>query len=169
MINLRTSRSKYRLFWAFLGKYRPFFDDFFQVGPYTDFLRKYGPLYKHWIILTDLHTFYHPPATLPPLQVDPDKPGKDSDHNTVVFAPKNNSQYESKIEKTTIKTRPLPENNRYKFEAELVKYHWEEIFEGKRVDTQVEIFHDILRSMLDKYFPEKKHKNIKSRQKMDVS
>ena len=48
MINLRTSRSKYRLFWAFLGKYRPFFDDFFQVGPYTDFLRKYGPLYKHW-------------------------------------------------------------------------------------------------------------------------
>ena len=47
MINLRTSRPKYRLFWDFLGKYRPFFDDFFQVGPYTDFLRKYGPLYKH--------------------------------------------------------------------------------------------------------------------------
>ena len=47
MINLRTSRPKYRLFPTFLGKYGPFFDDFFQVGPYTDFLRKYGPLYKH--------------------------------------------------------------------------------------------------------------------------
>ena len=43
MINIRTSKPKYRLF---LGKYRPFFDDFFQVGLYTDFLRKYGPLYK---------------------------------------------------------------------------------------------------------------------------
>ena len=43
MINMRTSKPKYRFF---LGKYRPFFDDFFQVGPYTDFLRKYRPLYK---------------------------------------------------------------------------------------------------------------------------
>ena len=30
----------------FSGKYRPIYDDFFQVGLYTDFLRKYGPLYK---------------------------------------------------------------------------------------------------------------------------
>ena len=25
------------------------------------------------VVLTDLHTFYHPPTTLPPLQVDSDK------------------------------------------------------------------------------------------------
>ena len=39
------------------------------------------------ILLTDLHSMYHPPTTLPPLQVDTDKTGKDSDHNIVVFAP----------------------------------------------------------------------------------
>ena len=28
------------------GFYGPFFDEIYQGGPYTDFLRKYGPLYK---------------------------------------------------------------------------------------------------------------------------
>ena len=37
------------------------------------------------IVLTDLHGFFHPPTTLPPLQVDSDKKGKDSDHGIVVF------------------------------------------------------------------------------------
>ena len=40
------------------------------------------------LIITDLHTGYHPPTTMPPLQVDEGKKGKDSDHNSVVFAPK---------------------------------------------------------------------------------
>ena len=35
------------------------------------------------ILLTDLHSQYHPATTLPPLQVDSDKKGKDSDHNIV--------------------------------------------------------------------------------------
>ena len=47
MINLRTSKPKYRLFLTF-KKHRPFFDYIFQVGPYTDFLSKYGPLYRHY-------------------------------------------------------------------------------------------------------------------------
>ena len=43
------------------------------------------------IVLTDLHSFFHPPTTLAPLQVDSDKKGKDSDHGIVVLAPKSNS------------------------------------------------------------------------------
>ena len=45
------------------------------------------------ILLTDLHTMFHPPTTLPSLQVDTNKKGKDSDHNVVVFAPISNVQY----------------------------------------------------------------------------
>ena len=55
------------------------------------------------ILLTDLHSLYHPPTTLPPLQVDVDKNGKDSDHNIVVFAPKSNIQFKEQITKRTIK------------------------------------------------------------------
>ena len=45
------------------------------------------------IVLSDLHTIYHPPTTLAPLQVDADKNGVDSDHNVVVLAPLINAKY----------------------------------------------------------------------------
>ena len=59
------------------------------------------------IVLTDLHTLYHPPTTLPPLQVDVNKAGKDSDHDVVLFAPLNNVEYKKKRVKKTIKIRPV--------------------------------------------------------------
>ena len=51
------------------------------------------------VILTDLHTQYHPPTTLPPLEVDSGKVGQNSDHNVVVFAPKYNRKYQQKMKK----------------------------------------------------------------------
>ena len=48
------------------------------------------------IIMTDLHTQYHTPTILPPLQVDEGKKGQDSDHNIVIFAPQDNVQYKKK-------------------------------------------------------------------------
>ena len=86
------------------------------------------------ILLTDLHTMFHPPTTLPPLQVDEDKIGKDSDHNTVVFAPKSNGQYQQIRNKKTILTRPLPESKIINFERDLIKYPWDEVFMGKTVN-----------------------------------
>ena len=68
------------------------------------------------VLLTDLHTLYHPPTTLPPLEVDQDKLGKDGDHNIVVLAPVSNSQYNIRRKKRIIKTRPLPQSNILKFE-----------------------------------------------------
>ena len=152
----------------------------FNKTPITDVLDCYGALHQIIsvptrnsttleIILTDLHTLFHPPTTLPPIQVDTDKKGKDSDHNTVVFAPKDNLQYRSEVKKKIIKTRPLPESTFFKFEEKLIKYPWEQVFIGKGVDTQVEIFHNFLRSNLEKCFPEKNTNNFKSGQEMDVS
>ena len=68
------------------------------------------------ILITDLHTYYHPPTTLPPLQVDSDKTGKDSDHDVVLFAPISNQQYKVTRKYKVIKTRPIPESQVYKFE-----------------------------------------------------
>ena len=107
------------------------------------------------IILTDLHTLFHPPTTLAPLQVDTDKVGKDSDHNIVVFAPKNNVDYKQDRKKKTVLTRPLPESQILKFERDLIRYPWDETFMGKSVDDQVELFHNFLTGQLEKYFPQK--------------
>ena len=62
------------------------------------------------IVLTDLHSFFHPPTTIMPLEVDEDKSGKNSDHDIVVLAPKSNGQYKIDRKMKIIKTRPLPES-----------------------------------------------------------
>ena len=82
------------------------------------------------IILTDLHTLFHPPTTLPPLQVDSDKVGKDSDHDVVVLAPVSNLQYKMERKKKTITTRPLPESQIEHFEKTLMSHHWTETFQN---------------------------------------
>ena len=107
------------------------------------------------IALTDLHSFFHPPTTLPPLQVDTDKKGKDSDHDIVLLAPKSNAQYKVERRKKTIKTRPIPESQLLNFEKDLANYPWDVVFEGKSPDEQAWVFHSFLRSQLDRYFPEK--------------
>ena len=107
------------------------------------------------IVLTDLHTLYHPPTTLPPLQVDSDKLGKDSDHDVVLFAPKSDNNYKCERKKKIIRTRPLPESQIVKFEQELAKYPWDQVFSNKSVNEQVELFHHWLKINLDKFFPEK--------------
>ena len=45
-----------------------------------------------------------------------------------------------------------------KFEQSVMFYDWEEQFLGKTVDQKVELFHKVLRTNLDKYFPEKSTK-----------
>ena len=45
------------------------------------------------IVLSDLHSLYHPPTTLPPLEVDQNKNGANSDHNILVIAPLSNQKF----------------------------------------------------------------------------
>ena len=107
------------------------------------------------VILTDVPNLFHPPTTLSPLQVDQDKLGKDSDHEIVVLAPISNIQYKRERKKRTVLTRPLPDSQIAKFEQELISFPWAEVFMNKTVNDQVGIFHDFLRTILDKHFPEK--------------
>ena len=98
---------------------------------------------------------FHPPTTLPPLQVDSDKVGADSDHDVVVLAPICNSEYRIERKKKSVVTRPLPESQMAKFETAVMSFNWDEAFLDKSVDEKVDIFHSFLRSTLDQYFPEK--------------
>ena len=138
----------------------------FNRTPVTDVLDSYGALNQIIsvptrfsatleIVLTDLHSLFHPPTPLPPLQVDQDKQGKDGDHNVVVLAPVCNSTYQIIRKKKKIVTRPLPKSGMESFEKALVFYPWDEQFLNKSVDEKVNIFHTFLKTNLDKYLPEK--------------
>jgi hypothetical protein len=107
------------------------------------------------ILLTDLHTLYHPPTTLPPLQVDANKKGKDSDHNVVLFAPLQNVNYKKDRVKKTIRIRPVLDSQVWKFERDLANHPWQELLANQTADNQAEVFHTFLRNKLDLYFPEK--------------
>ena len=98
---------------------------------------------------------FHPATTMPPLQVDHNKKGKDSDHEIVLLAPKSNAQYRVERTKKDIKSRPILESQLLKCEQDLASYPWAEVFDGKNPNEQASIFRKFLRTLLDKYFPEK--------------
>ena len=105
-------------------------------------------------IITDLHTLYQQPECLPPLQVDQDKVGKDSDHNIIVLAPImiNNNR---KILKKPVVTRPLTETGMKKFSEFISSHHWTEVLLEQDIDMKVTNFHNTIRNKLDEYLPEK--------------
>ena len=106
-------------------------------------------------IITDLHSFYHPPTTLQPLKVDQGKKGKDSDHQVVIFAPHANSNYQRVREKRTVTTRPLPNSGFLSFGQDITHHTWDEVFTTRDVNEKVINFHQTIRSKLDKHFPTK--------------
>ena len=106
-------------------------------------------------IITDLHSFYHPPTTLTPLQVDEGKKGADSDHQVVVFAPTSNKNVMKQRLKKTIITRPLPNIGYISFGQDIIKHTWDEVLLSKDINSKVSNFHQTLRTKLDKHFPAK--------------
>ena len=106
-------------------------------------------------ILTDLHPFYHPPTTLPPLQVDAGKTGSDSDHNIILMAPLANNQYKINRVKKTIKTRPLPASKIEDFGRDITSHNWDEVKSVNNIDEKTMNFHQYLVCLLNKHFPEK--------------
>ena len=107
------------------------------------------------IILTDLGHLFHPPTSLPPLEVDMGKKGEDADHNIVILAPKSNDQYYVKRKKKTITIRPLPASSILEFGKLIVNHTWPEVFNVDCVEDKVNNFHTTLKQWLDSIFPEK--------------
>ena len=106
-------------------------------------------------IITDLHTLYQMPRCLPPLQVDSDKDGSDSDHN-IILLPPITSEHISRHGKRTVITRPLPDSAVNKFSQFICTHSWEEVIGERDIDKKVNNFHNTLRSKLDEFFPERK-------------
>ena len=106
-------------------------------------------------IITDLQGYFHPPASIKPLEVDENKIGKHSDHNIVVLAPINLPFHGPARKKRVIKTRPLPQSQIEKFGKFITAHEWSEVFSTEDVNEKVENFHYTLMNNLNLYFPEK--------------
>ena len=147
-------------------------DVFFIIGGdfnklnITDILNSYGALKQICtepnrrnatlqLILTDLGHLYHPPTVLPPLQVDHDKHGKDSDHCINILAPKENAQYYVKPQKKIIKFRPMPESKVLEFGRAIANQSWSKLYEPDDLNYKTNYFQSILRNNLDLFIPEK--------------
>ena len=105
-------------------------------------------------VITDLHTMYQTPQCLPPLQVDDDKAGSDSDHNIAVLPPIT-LDISSKPVKKPVVTRPLPQSGVDQFGQFICRHGWEEVLGEQNIHKKVENFHKTLRTNLDMFFPEK--------------
>ena len=105
-------------------------------------------------IITDLHTLYQVPQCLPPLQVDQDKVGKDSDHNIVILPPITVTSNRKRTKKAVV-TRPLPDTGMQQFAQFICSQSWDEILDEQNIDMKVSKFHNLIRANLDECLPEK--------------
>ena len=139
--------------------------DFNRVGV-QEILDSYGALHQVCgvptrkgaslqLILTDLHTYMHPPTAQLPMQKDEGAKGVDGDHQTLILAPKAHAQFVVKRERRTVISRPMPQSNIDAFCLEMTKHKWESVKGSESVHDKAAEFHKYLRYLLDKYFPEK--------------
>ena len=104
-------------------------------------------------IITTMRKFFTPPVTKPPLESDPDKQGKPSDHLVVLMYPIN-SQIGCPPRKTRLVTfRPLPQSGIDKMGRWIQQQSWHEIHQCDDVHKKAEILQNMIKEKLDECLP----------------
>ena len=106
-------------------------------------------------IITTLSSYYQVPICLEPLDPDPDKNGKKSDHKIVLVKPINTIDNKSCRKSRIVKVRPYTESGFSKMKEFLIEETWEKVKEAKTSHDKASIFQNILLDQLNKCFPEK--------------
>ena len=106
-------------------------------------------------ILTNLHSFYLVPTTLPPLDNDVDVIGKPSDHLIVVFKPVSHEHPAQQKRYKSIKYRPYPDSGIREMGLWVQKQDWKEIYNQTDVNMKAEIFEKMIMEKVNLFFPEK--------------
>ena len=142
----------------------------FNRTDYMDILDSYGALHQCvtvgtrqattdgaslTVILSDLHTHYHPPTVVAPLEADVDKGGVNADHSIVIFAPKANPDFHIQRKKRSIKTRPIPDSLIPAFGRDFQAINWSPVLDQTNLDQKTENFHHIITSIRTKHFKQK--------------
>ena len=109
-------------------------------------------------VIMTLSTYYQEPQVLDPLDSDPDKNGKPSDHKIVLQKPI--SLIENKTARITreVKVRPIPQSGLDRFRTWLIDQDWKQVFEAVSAHDKAEIFQKMLLNEFEKIFPIKVRK-----------
>ena len=106
-------------------------------------------------IMMTISQYYRQPEILAPLDPDPDKTGKPSDHKIVLCKPI------STINNITARTtrenrfRPISQSGLDKMKLWLMGEEWETVYNEKNADAKAEVFQKLITNEFYKCFPEK--------------
>ena len=108
-------------------------------------------------IITSMADFYQEPVICPPLDNDPEKNGKPSDHCIVMMSAINVINNKSNRTFKEVTFRPITEVGISKMSEWLVEKDWSDM-KKETVDNQAANLMHILQVKTDEFFPQKKHK-----------
>ena len=111
-----------------------------------------------YLVITDLHSFYHSPEVIPPVPVDVIGKGVPSDHRGVLVTPLSSANSQRKPDTEFKKVRPLPESSMLKFGSFIVQEEWSFLTSKMSSTELVETFEKYTSQLVEQYFPEKEIK-----------
>ena len=106
-----------------------------------------------------LSQYYQEPLCLEPLDADPDKDGKKSDHRIVLIKPINVINNKSARITRQIKVRPMPSSGIEKMREWIMDEKWEDVYEAETAHVKAELFQKKLVEKFESLFPEKSEKS----------
>ena len=109
-------------------------------------------------VLTTLSNFYKSPDILPPLDNDPDKNGKPSDHCIIVVEPISDLKNNCARQMRKIIVRPTPEEKLKILKSHFKCEKWHKIKESNNAHEQAHYFHTELLNTCNQIIPEKTRK-----------
>ena len=109
-------------------------------------------------IITTLGVYYQTPDVLPPLDKDPDKDGKPSDHWIPIMKPISNANTESARTYRQVLVRPMPQSAISSLQAWMEEEKWEDVLSAKSPDEKAEVLQKTVMAKLDLYCPQKTRK-----------
>ena len=109
-------------------------------------------------IITTLAPFYQEPQCLDPLDPDPDKNGKKSDHRIVLFKPISSLEQRVTRQTRSIKVRPITQSGIENMRNWFMEQTWKNVFEAETSHKKAEIFQNTLMEQFEINFPETNRK-----------
>ena len=106
------------------------------------------------VIMTLAH-LYQEPMCLEPLDPDPDKNGKKSDHRIVLIRPINVINNKPIRRTREIKVRPFPQSGMDRMREWFIDHSWDQVYSAESAHQKAAIFQKILINKMDEIFPEK--------------
>ena len=106
-------------------------------------------------IIMTLSNLYQEPLCLEPLDSDPDKNGKKSDHRIIISKPINVIENKCSRQTRTVTVRPFPQSGLIKYKEWISNQNWEEVYCAESAHEKAKIFQDLLVSKMIEIFPEK--------------